>query len=94
MVHLASLHICKWVHGCACGFLVAISNTVALQILMRVQGFLAAESFARLGFVQAHAPTGWVGGVAHVFGGVVLQGQASTTTPLQQSKNTRSSSGL
>lgn len=83
MAHLASLHICKRVHGCACGLLVTISDTVTLQGLLGVQGFLTAQRFAGCGFVQAGPPAGGVGGVAQVSGGFALEGQAAAAAPLQ-----------
>ena len=66
MVHLASFHICKRVHGCACGFLMTVSNTVVLQGLLCVQGLLTAQRLEGLGFVQAGPPARGIGGVAQV----------------------------
>lgn len=73
VVHLASLHICTGVHGCASGLLMAVGDAIALQSLMRVQGLLAAQSLAGLSFVQAGAAAGCIGCVAHVLVGVALQ---------------------
>lgn len=84
VVHLASLHICKPVHGCACGFLMTVSNTIVLQGLLCVQGLLTAQRLEGLGFVQACPPARGIGGVAQVSGGFALEGQAAAAAPLQK----------